>query len=146
MQKYKTSQKNRSNYRYYFVDGKIKEICPNDHINSENIRELHFWDDTFVDDERKENYHVPIHYADISSLDKEVASLVDSANPLFLLIQSEEEQEKRELLETLNKALGTLTLKQQETIRKVFYEHKSNTEIGREEGVSEAAIRHRLKN
>ncbi len=47
--------------------------------------------------------------------------------------------------EKLNQAIEKLLPKQKELVQKVFYEDTPIVEIAREEGVSEAAIRNRLK-
>jgi DNA-directed RNA polymerase specialized sigma24 family protein len=44
----------------------------------------------------------------------------------------------------LNRAIKELTEKQELTIQKIFYEGMNNSELAREEGISETAIRHRL--
>jgi RNA polymerase sigma factor (sigma-70 family) len=48
-------------------------------------------------------------------------------------------------LERLTKAMEYLTDKQKELFKKKYVDQRTNTDIANEEGVSEAAIRNRLK-
>lgn len=63
----------------------------------------------------------------------------------FRMLASINEQEHSEKLDRLKAALTTLTDLQRDTIYKKFYRNMSNVDIAAEEGVSEAAIRNRLK-
>lgn len=53
--------------------------------------------------------------------------------------------ETNETCERLQLAIGTLLPQQQELLKKVCFERQSIVSVAREEGVSEAAIRDRLK-
>jgi RNA polymerase sigma-70 factor (ECF subfamily) len=53
--------------------------------------------------------------------------------------------EEKERTENLKRALEKLLPQQRDLIQKVFYEELSIVEIAKQEGVSEAAIRNRLK-
>lgn len=61
------------------------------------------------------------------------------------MLASINEQEHSEKLDRLKAALTKLTDLQRDTIYKKFYRNMSNVDIAAEEGVSEAAIRNRLK-
>ena len=69
----------------------------------------------------------------------------DTANPEQLIIQAEDEVEHQDTLEKLTKAMESLLPQQKELFQKVYLEKRSNTDIAAEEGVTEAAIRGRLK-
>ena len=152
MRKFKTAEDNRTNYIYYFDDGSRCVITPGE--NGENITiisQLHAMDDEQVDADRREEYHCPIHYQAYSNGEGEDADdrnpyLCDTAaDPLEQMLASINEQEHSEKLDRLKAALTTLTDLQRDTIYKKFYRNMSNVDIAAEEGVSEAAIRNRLK-
>lgn len=152
MRKFKTSEDNRTNYIYYFNDGTSYTITPGE--NGENatiISQLHGMDDDELDAQRREAYRCPVHYQAYSDGEGEDADdrnpyLCDTAaDPLEQMLTSINEQEHSEKLDRLKAALTTLTDLQKETIYKKFYRNMSNVDIAAEEGVSEAAIRNRLK-
>ncbi|MCW6666242.1 hypothetical protein NHG34_01570 [Aerococcaceae bacterium NML190938] len=62
-----------------------------------------------------------------------------------MMLTSIDEQEHSEKIERLKVALSTLTDLQKETVYKKFYLKMTNVDIAAEEGVSETAIRNRLK-
>lgn len=149
---FKTSQKNRTNYIYYPLEGQAITIKPNeDEATTTIIATLHSYDDLEVDADRRENYHVPVHMNAYYDEKEEDAAdrnpyLVDNASdPLESIIQSIEESEHEDRLGRLKAAIETLQPKQKELIKKVFYEKRTNVSIAAEEGVTEAAIRNRLK-
>lgn len=152
MRKFKTAEDNRTNYIYYFDDGSKCVITPGE--NEENttfIATLHAMDDDQVDADRREEYHCPVHYQAYSDGEGEDADdrnpyLADAdADPLEQMLVSIREQEHSDKLDRLKAALTTLTDLQKDTIYKKFYCGMSNVGIAAEEGVSEAAIRNRLK-
>lgn len=152
MRKFKTPKKNRPSYTYYSVDGSQIKIMPDEEsISNTVIATLHAWDDQEFDAERRENYHVPMHlesYQDAS--DKDVTDrnpyLIDpEPNPMECLIQSIDANEHEDRLTKLRSAIDTLQPQQKALIQKVFYEGRTYVDIAAEEGVSEAAIRNRLK-
>ncbi len=53
--------------------------------------------------------------------------------------------ERREDMARLYSAMEALSPSQRELVKKVYFEERKITDIAREEGVSEAAIRNRLK-
>lgn len=152
MRKFKTTEENRTNYIYYFDDGSKCVITPGE--NGENttiIAQLHAMDDEQVDADRREDYHCPVHYQAYSGGEGEDADdrnpyLCDTAaDPLEQMLASIRQQEHSDKLDRLKAALSTLTDLQRDTIYKKFYRNMSNVDIAAEEGVSETAIRNRLK-
>ncbi|MFY9354597.1 MAG: sigma-70 family RNA polymerase sigma factor [Bacillota bacterium] len=69
----------------------------------------------------------------------------NTVNPEQLIIQAEDEAEHQDMLDKLRKAMDCLMPQQKELFKKVCLEKRTNTEIAAEEGVTEAAIRGRLK-
>ena len=59
MRKFKTADKNRTNYVYYTEEGKKIVLTPED-VDSTWIALLHDEDDEFVDADRRENYHLSL--------------------------------------------------------------------------------------
>ena len=150
MRKFKTAAKNRANYVYYTAEGKGVPITPDD-VGDSWIAFLHKEDDSEVDAERREGYHAPIHYDAYSDGDGDDAAdrngyLGDGeSDPLENLIRSIDDREHEERLDRLNAAIRALRPRQIELIHKIFYENRAKVDIAAEEGVSEAAIRNRLK-
>ena len=61
MRKFKTAEKNRTNYIYYTVDGEKVEVKPEqDGIDVTWIALLHSMDDELVNADRREEYHAPV--------------------------------------------------------------------------------------
>ena len=152
MRKFKTSADNRTNYIYYFNDGSKCVITPGeDGENTTIIAQLHAMDDEQLDADRREDYHCPVHYQAYSDGEGEDADdrnpyLCDTdADPLEQMLASIRPPAHSDQLDRPEAALTTLTDLQKKTIYKKFYRNMSNVEIAAEEGVSEAAIRNRLK-
>lgn len=150
MRKFKTAEKNRTNYVYYTAEGK-KIVLTQEEVGSTWIAFLHDEDDEAVDAERREDYHVPVHY-DAYSEDAgdEVTAynpyLKDTAQePFEHLLQLMKAVEQEDRLKKLQDAIKTLQPQQQALIKKVFYDNRTNVDIAVEESVTEAAIRNRLK-
>lgn len=150
MRKFKTAVKNRTNYVYYTAEDKKIVLTPDD-VDSDWIAFLHGEDDEFVDADRREDYHVPVHYDAYSdgegddAADRNAYMEDDAPNPLESMIQSMDEAEHEDKLERLKAAIQTLQPQQITLIQKVFYKNRTNVDIAAEEGVTEAAIRNRLK-
>lgn len=150
MRKFKTAEKNRTNYVYYTAEEKKIVLTPDD-VNSNWIAFLHGEDDEAVDAERREDYHVPVHYDSYSdgegddAADRNSYMEDDAPDPFESLIQSMDAAEYEDKLKKLKAAIETLQLQQKALIQKVFYENRTNVDIAAEEGVSETAIRNRLK-
>jgi len=149
---YKTSQKKRINYIYYTSEGSKIVISPGENgVTEADIQLLHEMDDAEVDEQRRYNYRVTVHldaYHDgegdeASDRNKYLAD--ESVNSERLLIQAEDEAKHQDMLDKLRKAMDCLMPQQKELFKKVYLEKRTNTEIAAEEGVTEAAIRGRLK-
>lgn len=150
MRQNKTSANNRTNYVYYFDDGSTFVIEPGE--NGENIafiEQLHAMDDEEYDSNRRENYHCPVRYESYSNGETANDSnpyLSDfSSDALEIIIASIEEQEYLVQLSNIKLAIATLTDLQRKTIYQKFYLQMSNVAIAESEGVTEAAIRNRIK-
>lgn len=71
---------------------------------------------------------------------------MDYEGELFVSAEdTEREAERREDMARLFSAMEALSPSQRELVKKVYFEERKITDIAREEGVSEAAIRNRLK-
>ena len=157
MRKFKTAEENRTNYIYYTAEGKQIVIKPGmtdtdgREVTEKLITILHDLDDDQVDADRREDYHCPVHYqayydGEGENSDDRNPYLAESmADPLEQMLTSIDEQEHSEKIERLKAALSTLTDLQKETTYKKFYLKMTNVDIAAEEGVSETAIRNRLK-
>lgn len=150
MRKFKTAEKNRTNYVYYTAEEKKIVLTPDD-VDSTWIAFLHGEDDEAVDAERREDYHVPVHYDSYSdgegddAADRNFYMEDDAPDPFESLIQSMDAVEHEDKLKKLKVAIENLQPQQKALIQKVFYQSRTNVDIAAEEGVSEAAIRNRLK-
>jgi len=149
---YKTSQKKRTNYIYYTAEGAKIVISPGKNgVTEADIHLLHAMDDAEVDEQRRYNYRVRTHldaYQDGEGNDATDRNkyLADAnGNPEQLIIQVEDEAEHQDMLDKLKKAMDCLLPQQKELFKKIYLEKRTNTEIAAEEGVTEAAIRGRLK-
>jgi len=149
--KYKTSQKNRTTYIYYTAEGTKIIITPGqDGVTEADIDLLHSWDDAEVDEQRRINYRTShlnaYHDGDNEEADDRNSYLADdSTNPEAIFIENEEEKAHQALLNKLAVAMESLLPQQLELFKKVYVDKRSNTDIAAEEGVTEAAIRNRLK-
>ena len=149
MKNYKTSKANRATYRYYDIDGKLKcELIPGqDGVTEVLIQQLHAADDGEYDANRRESYHIPVHYMAYTSGDTEEAEdrnsyLADEAADPSLLF--EKAISRAEFKRDFHERWSRLTKEQQSLVfRKVKGE--TNVAIAAEQGVSEAAIRKQLK-
>jgi len=149
---YKTSQKKRTNYIYYTAEGTKIVITPGeDGVTEADIELLHTMDDEEVDEQRRYDYRVTTHLDAYHDGEEEAANdrnkylADDTANPEQLIIQAENEAEHKDMLDKLRKAMECLLPQQKDLFKKVYLERLSNTDIAAEEGVTEAAIRNRLK-
>lgn len=157
MRKFKTAEKNRTNYVYYPAEGKAIAIKPGmvgddgKPVTEEMITLLHTWDDDRVDADRRELYHCPVHYQAYSDGEGEDADdrngyLANAdADPLEQMLSSIEKQAHSEMLDRLQAAISNLTDLQKSTIYRKFWLKQSNVQIAAEEGITEAAVRNRLK-
>ncbi|NMB97434.1 MAG: sigma-70 family RNA polymerase sigma factor [Clostridiaceae bacterium] len=149
---YKTSQKKRTNYIYYTAEGTKIVITPGeDGVTEADIELLHTMDDEEVDEQRRYNYRVTTHLDAYHDGEEEAANdrnkylADDTGNPEHLIVEAENEAEHKDMLDKLRKAMECLLPQQKDLFKKVYLERRSNTDIAAEEGVTEAAIRNRLK-
>lgn len=149
---FKTSKKNRTNYIYYTAEGTKIVITPGENsVTEADIELLHMMDDLEVDKQRHYDYRVIAHIDAYNDSEKETANdrnkyLADhSLNPEEILEADEEEQEHQTCLDKLGEAMECLLPQQKELFKKVYMDKRTNTDIAAEEGVTEAAIRNRLK-
>ena len=111
------------------------------------IQQLHAADDDEFDADRRESYHIPVHYMAYTSGDAEEAEdrnsyLADeAADPSIIL---EKAISRAEFKRAFHERWSRLTKEQQRlVVRKASGE--TNVAIAAEQGVSEAAIRKQLK-
>jgi len=148
MRTFKTPKKKRTNYTYQTTTGLKITLTPND-VGEDWITILHELDDAMVDEERRELYHVPIRYdayLNGEDYDSDKADwLIDpSPDVLESMIEAIDLEKHKVTLKRLRKAVSTLQPQQIELLQKVFFQKRTKVDIAAEEGVSEAAIRHRL--
>ena len=160
----KTSKANRTNYVYYTADGEKLMLSPAE-IGDAWIAYLHDVDDQEVNANRREEYRVQMRFSGqedwlqrnrnsaVTNESKDNPRFSDVAledksymdNPLEKILNGVEATSYENRLKKLQEAIKTLQPQQQALIQKVFYEKRTKVDIAAEEGVTEAAIRNRLK-
>lgn len=146
MRSFKTSQIKRTTYIYYYTDGEKITITPDEGVTETHIELLHSLDDAEVNEQRRHSHMVSVHLDNYSADEDYNPYLSDDyLNPEVLLIKHESELEHQESLHKLGEAFGELLPQQKELLLKVYQDGRTCSEIAREESVSEAAIRNRLK-
>lgn len=148
---YKTNQNNRTNYIYYTAEGTKIVISPSENgVTKADIELLHSMDDLEVDKQRRDDYRT-LHLDAYQDGDGRTADdrnrylADDSADPESILICNEAEKELKDRLLLLGAAMESLLPQQRSLFEKVYVQRRPNTDIADEEGVSETAIRYRLK-
>ncbi len=115
---------------YEFVTGEISEIEVDEHLGG---MLLDFDRQQYNNDHKETRRHV--------SLDG-----MDYEGEMFASAEDTEgEAERREDMERLYSAMEALSPSQRELVQKVYFEEQKIADIAAEEGVTEAAIRNRLK-
>ena len=117
----KTRTAARSVYIYRFADGTVAVLHPGEQgVSTEIINFLHRLDDRVV-------------YRNLKQIKvkKYFTEPVDARESLEI--------------QRLHEVVSSLTPKQQDTYRRVVVEGSPMTQVAREEGVSETAIRHRME-
>lgn len=115
---------------YEFVTGEISEVEVDESLGG---MLLDLDRQQYNNDQKEARRHV--------SLDG-----MDYEGELFASAEDTEgEAERREDMARLYSAMEALSPSQRELVKKVYFEERKITDIAREEGVSEAAIRNRLK-
>lgn len=149
--KYKTGRANRTSYIYYTSDGSKITLTPGEsNVTEADIELLHAMDDNEVDEQRRFAYHT-IHLNtgcgdenwEMGDHDNRLSD--SSFDPENILLEKEDERDYQSQLKNLRKAMNSLQPRQFALFRKVYVERRTNTEIAAEEGVTEAAIRNRIK-
>lgn len=147
MRRNKTSKKNRTNYTYYYADGTKFTLTPGENgVTEALIAMLHQEDDTEFNAQRREDYHVPVHYqvytdGDGDNADDRNDYLADtSADPeesfIEVLTRAERSTAFREIWDALQPQQRSLAIKK--------LQGRTNVDIATEENSTEAAIRSRL--
>lgn len=149
MRNCKTSKANRATYRYYDIDGKLKcELIPGqDGVTEMLIQQLHAADDDEFDANRREAYHIPVHYMAYTTSDAEEAEdrnlyLADEADDPSVIF--EKAIRRAEFKREFRKRWKHLTKDQRQlVVRKA--RGATNVAIATDLGVSETAVRKQLK-
>ena len=147
--KFKTSQKNCTNYIYYPAVGSKFIITPDE--GGAFIETLHNYDDSEVDEQRRYDYQVTTHLDSYHDGENEEASdrnkylADDSYNPEHILVENETESDHQELLDRLKVAMESLTEKEKKLFQAKFVENRTNVAIAKEMGISETMVRKNLK-
>lgn len=149
MRQYKTSKKNRATYVYYSADGKkLMELIPGENgVTEADIAMLHAQDDLDYNTQRREDYHAPVHYDSYTVSDDQDGTdrnpyLTDmESSPEDLILGALDSSERKAAIRLLWDAL----LPQQRELVLKKLRGMSNTDIASSEGVTEAAVRNRLK-
>ena len=149
MRQYKTGRKNRATYIYYSADGKkLMELVPGENgVTEADIAMLHEQDDLDYNAKRREDYHAPVHYDGYTVSDDQDGTdrnpyLTDTrSGPEDLILGNLNASDHKAAIRVLWDAL----LPQQKELVLKKLRGMSNTDIAAAEGVTEAAVRNRLK-
>jgi len=148
---YKTGKQNRSTYVYFdCYKKKSAELRPGEKgVTKEDIVLLHELDDLEVNMNRREERRAPHRlFTGIDDKNEEIKNhwLKDeTSNPEAVFDDAERKAENEERIRRLSQAVKALPSRQQWLFDNVFVKRRSYVDIALEEGVSEAAIRNRLK-
>lgn len=146
MRSYQTSQVKRTSYIYYSANGEKITITPDDGVSETHIELLHSLDDSEVNEQRRHYHMVPVHLDNYSDDEDHNSYLSDDElNPEAVLIDTQSELEHQQLMGKLGEVLEDLLPQQKELLIKVYQDGRTCSEIAREEKVTEAAIRNRLR-
>ena len=152
MPKFRTPKNSRATYIYRDAYGRKIEITPGMEdvggqvVTASHIILLHAEDDLLHNAAKRDSYHGLSHYSQNESdgdalPDDRQADLADNdADPETLFIQALEAAERADAFKAEWEAL---TDKQRSLVMKKLLK-RSNTDIAKEEGCTEAAIRNRL--
>jgi DNA-directed RNA polymerase specialized sigma24 family protein len=145
MRQNRTGRNHRTTYIYYDVnEKKVVELKPGDNgVTEAHIALLHQADDDEYNAGRREDYHIPVHY---DAYENEIGESATDQNayladgrlsPETSLIAEVDRSEFSEIWNALEPGQRELAMKK--------LQGQSNSFIAAEEGVTEAAIRNRLK-
>lgn len=149
MRQQKTGKKNRATYIYYDADGnKIAELIPGENgVTEALIAMLHQDDDEVFDAERREKYRTPLRYqgccdADGVEIDDKNSILADpDADPFGILLRELDQVQQANAFSPVWNSL----LPQQRELVLQKQQGRTNVEIAKGRGVSEAAVRNQLR-
>ena len=119
----------------YYVNGTMVEIEVEDDFASK-YNEL---DHESKKAAERHRWHKRKHLLRLDVIDEDGEILEDGAE------STEEKVIKDEEYAALHKALKTLLPQQQDLIKKIYFEGKSQIEVARELGITDAAVRNRLR-
>ena len=119
----------------YYVNGTMVEIEVEDDFASK-YNEL---DHESKKAAERHRWHKRKHLLRLDVIDEDDEILASSDEDI------EETAIKNEEYNTLHKALKTLLPQQQELIKKIYFEGKTQIEVAKELGITDAAVRNRLK-
>ena len=116
--------------KYIFADGTTSEIEVSDeffilHLKLLQEEKRNHWKET--------RRHISLEYLNDNGIDFESPA----ADPLFVLLQNENEKQ-------VHNAMAALSDKQKRLVQAVFYEGKSLREIARQVGISHQALSKQL--
>ena len=117
--------------KYEFLTGEVVEIDVSDEIGELSIE---IDKDNFNSDRRETRRHTSLY-----AMEEKGSQFKDKSFNIEAVFG------EKELTDYLNSLVEMLLPQQRDLIQKVFFEDLSIVEIARLEGVSEAAIRNRLK-
>ena len=150
--KFKTKKSKRTNYIYYQAEGSQIILTPGkDGVTEADITMLHTLDDEYYDKERRNNYrttYITSYFPKEDDEDKEDRNkfLIDHNSDINKIIENKCDEENHQFnLKTLKKAMQCLLPDQKDLLYKIYFEGRSKTYIAKEEGITEAAVRNRLK-
>lgn len=116
--------------RYEFINGEFSEIEVDDSLGELLVD---FGRQEYNNDHKETRRHVSL-----DGMDYEGALFASPTDPATEVL-------KREETARLLRAIEALSPDQRELIRRVYFENQRIVDIAREQGVSETAIRNRLK-
>lgn len=119
------------NIRYEFVTGEIVEIEVPDDIGEVSITIDREIQNSNRRETRRHNYIIEMEHQGIQ--------IPDNSQDVHKII------EQQQTSQSLHAALDTLLPHQKELVFAMFFEGRSITNLAREQGVTEGAIRNRLK-
>ena len=150
--KFKTKKSKRTNYIYYQAEGPQIILTPGkDGVTEADITMLHEMDDEDYDKERRNDYrttYISSYFPGEDDVDKEDRNkfLIDHDSDINKIIEKKCEEKNHQMnLNILKKAMQSLLPQQKELVYKKYFKGQSNTYIAKKEGITETAVRNRLK-
>lgn len=147
VRKFKTSKKSRMSYKYYTAEGNVIDFIPKSKDEVAIVEIIHSWDDAEVDADRREDYHVPVHFDGYQSLEGEDAAalnpfLADNTyNPYEVMLNAFEQEERAAKDAKIRGVFEGLEPKLKDIATKVYIEGRTRVDVAAEYGISETMIR-----